>query len=83
MQNVSRLVGLSNLSFLNSVSRGSQTDPSFTVSLFCCRSATRCAAGQQHDVLLLPCYFRAEQKAVICSGPFRKSARFSLCSNTR
>lgn len=41
---ISRLVGLSNLSFLNSVSQGSQTDISFTVALFCCRSATRCAS---------------------------------------
>lgn len=39
--------------------------------------------GQQHDVPLLPCCFRAEKKAVICCGPFRKSARFSLCCNTR
>lgn len=44
MQKISRLVGLSNLSFLYSVSRGNQTDPSFTVSLFCCGSAAWCTS---------------------------------------
>lgn len=44
MQKISCLVGLSNLYFSNSVSQGSQTDLSFTVSLFCHGSATRSAS---------------------------------------
>lgn len=50
MQKISRLVGPSNISFLNSVSQSSQTNLSLSLSS---------AVGQQHDVLLLPCNFGA------------------------
>ena len=63
MQTISRLVGPSNLSFLNSLSQDGQTD-------LCCKICFSSLTTSYHG------------RHALRSGPFRKLAQFSLCSNS-